>query len=169
MIVTNYGHQCDERSKQREKMIDRRYHRSLQLFTWGACAAMTTKLVFFTDYSTRRGRTQPHVFTDVRCRTIQRITTAWHSWWSRDMLVHDAIAVAASTHIHTDIVSAALLRALPLCVCSSSSLPTASSTSSLASTRSSRRLRQNQRLRSRLRAPTRLHLLRHRLRSSSNE
>lgn len=48
------------------RMIDRRYHRSLQLFTWGACAAMTTKLVFFTDYSTRRGRTQPHVFTDVR-------------------------------------------------------------------------------------------------------
>lgn len=47
-------------------MIDRRYHRSLQLFTWAACAAMTTKLVLFTDYSTRRGRTQPHVFTDVR-------------------------------------------------------------------------------------------------------
>ncbi|GAB9464389.1 hypothetical protein Gpo141_00001820 [Globisporangium polare] len=47
-------------------MIDRRYHRSLQLFTWGACAAMTTKLVFFTDYSTRRGRTQPHVFTDLQ-------------------------------------------------------------------------------------------------------
>uniref|UniRef100_K3WLJ1 Uncharacterized protein n=1 Tax=Globisporangium ultimum (strain ATCC 200006 / CBS 805.95 / DAOM BR144) TaxID=431595 RepID=K3WLJ1_GLOUD len=47
-------------------MIDRRYHRSLQLFTWGACAAMTTKLVFFTDYSTRRGREHPHVFTDIQ-------------------------------------------------------------------------------------------------------
>lgn len=47
-------------------MIDRRYHRSLQLFTWGACAAMTVKLVLFTDYSTRRGREHPHVFTDVR-------------------------------------------------------------------------------------------------------
>ncbi|TYZ59900.1 hypothetical protein PybrP1_009213 [[Pythium] brassicae (nom. inval.)] len=47
-------------------MIDRRYHRSLQLFTWGACAAMTVKLVLFTDYSTRRGREQPHVFTDLQ-------------------------------------------------------------------------------------------------------
>ena len=48
-------------------MIDRRYHRSLQVFSWVACGAMTAKLVLFTDYGSRRGhgREQEHVFSGV--------------------------------------------------------------------------------------------------------
>lgn len=65
-------------------MIDRRYHRSLQLFTWLACGAMTVKLVFFTEYGTKRGRTQPHVFTGVRllsflCSLLSGLVS--HSKW----------------------------------------------------------------------------------------
>ncbi|KAF4318750.1 hypothetical protein BBO99_00007021 [Phytophthora kernoviae] len=46
-------------------MIDRRYHRSLQVFSWVACGAMTTKLVLFTDYNSRRGEHE-HVFTGIQ-------------------------------------------------------------------------------------------------------
>ncbi|ETM02326.1 hypothetical protein L917_01190 [Phytophthora nicotianae] len=48
-------------------MIDRRYHRSLQVFSWVACAAMTAKLVLFTEYGTRRGHGEhEHVFTGIQ-------------------------------------------------------------------------------------------------------
>lgn len=62
-------------------MIERKYHRSLQLFSWVACGAMAVKLVLFTEYGTQRRRgpaalgleepadarePPPHVFTAVR-------------------------------------------------------------------------------------------------------
>ncbi|DAZ98259.1 TPA: hypothetical protein N0F65_008944 [Lagenidium giganteum] len=47
-------------------MIDRRYHRSLQVFTWLACGAMTAKLVLFTDFNTRRPKGEEHVFTGLQ-------------------------------------------------------------------------------------------------------
>ncbi|KAE8894983.1 hypothetical protein PF010_g1109 [Phytophthora fragariae] len=48
-------------------MIDRRYHRSLQVFSWVACGAMTAKLVLFTEYNSRRGHGEhEHVFTGIQ-------------------------------------------------------------------------------------------------------
>ncbi|KAL7682972.1 hypothetical protein Plhal304r1_c045g0126171 [Plasmopara halstedii] len=55
-------------------MIDRRYHRSLQVFSWAACAAMTAKLVFFTDYNKRRGHSHhDHVLTGIQRYTEKQL------------------------------------------------------------------------------------------------
>uniref|UniRef100_A0AAV1V759 Uncharacterized protein n=1 Tax=Peronospora matthiolae TaxID=2874970 RepID=A0AAV1V759_9STRA len=55
-------------------MIDRRYHRSLQVFSWAACAAMTAKLVLFTDYSSRRGHGEhDHVFSGIQRYTDKQL------------------------------------------------------------------------------------------------
>ncbi|KAH7469260.1 hypothetical protein PRIC1_000071 [Phytophthora ramorum] len=55
-------------------MIDRRYHRSLQVFSWVACAAMTAKLVLFTDYNSRRGRGEhEHVFSGIQKYTDKQL------------------------------------------------------------------------------------------------
>ncbi|KAI9905865.1 hypothetical protein PsorP6_014118 [Peronosclerospora sorghi] len=55
-------------------MLDRRYHRSLQVFSWLACAAMTTKLVLFTEYNTRHGHPEhPHVFTGIQQYTDKQL------------------------------------------------------------------------------------------------
>ncbi|RLN37568.1 hypothetical protein BBJ28_00005693 [Nothophytophthora sp. Chile5] len=55
-------------------MIDRRYHRSLQVFSWVACAAMTAKLVLFTEYGARRGHgQQEHVFSGIQRYTDKKL------------------------------------------------------------------------------------------------
>ncbi|EGZ21265.1 hypothetical protein PHYSODRAFT_299068 [Phytophthora sojae] len=62
------------RKDQPEAMIDRRYHRSLQVFSWVACGAMTAKLVLFTEYGTRRGHGEhEHVFTGVNPDAFQHL------------------------------------------------------------------------------------------------
>ncbi|CAH0479072.1 unnamed protein product [Peronospora belbahrii] len=55
-------------------MIDRRYHRSLQVFSCIACTAMTIKLVLFTDYNSQRGhREREHVFSGIQQYTDKQL------------------------------------------------------------------------------------------------
>ncbi|CAI5732520.1 unnamed protein product [Peronospora destructor] len=55
-------------------MIHRRYHRSLQVFSWAACGAMTVKLVLFTDFSSRRGHSEhDHVFSGIQRYTDKQL------------------------------------------------------------------------------------------------
>ncbi|CAH0493434.1 unnamed protein product [Peronospora farinosa] len=55
-------------------MIDRRYHRSLQVFSWVACGAMTAKMVLFTDFSSRRGHDEhEHVFSEIQRYTDKQL------------------------------------------------------------------------------------------------
>ncbi|TDH68163.1 hypothetical protein CCR75_008987 [Bremia lactucae] len=55
-------------------MIDRRYHRSLQVLSWVACAAMTSKLVLFTEFGNRRGHGKhEHVFSGIQRYTDKQL------------------------------------------------------------------------------------------------
>jgi hypothetical protein len=52
-------------------MIDRKYHKSLQIFSWVACGTMSIKLLFFTEHNTSRLTAgEPHVLTNVRTKTL---------------------------------------------------------------------------------------------------
>ncbi|POM73219.1 LOW QUALITY PROTEIN: Glycosyl hydrolase [Phytophthora palmivora] len=61
-VITTKDTSIEKRRRDRIAMIDRRYHRSLQVFSWVACAAMTAKMVLFTEYGSRRGDHE-HVFS----------------------------------------------------------------------------------------------------------
>ncbi|GLD96444.1 hypothetical protein PINS_up005127 [Pythium insidiosum] len=52
-------------------MIDRKFQRPLQLFSWVACGAMAVKLVLFTEYNSRRPG--PHVFSEVQAYADKKL------------------------------------------------------------------------------------------------
>ncbi|KAJ0402938.1 hypothetical protein P43SY_005923 [Pythium insidiosum] len=52
-------------------MIDRKFQRPLQLFSWVVCGAMAVKLVLFTEYNSRRPG--PHVFSELQAYADKKL------------------------------------------------------------------------------------------------